>query len=421
MSQATISIIIFAIVFIAIMSERVHRSVAATAGAVLLFLFGILNVESCIEYIDFNTIGVLVGMMLFVAVVKQSGIFEYIAIWSAKAARGNPWFIMIAFVVITAALSALLDNVTTVLLISPMTFSVTKILKLNPVPFFMTQILASNIGGTATLIGDPPNIMIGSKADLNFLDFIIVNGPVIGIVLIATLVCFYFIYGRQLKVEPAAMQEVMKLNEKDAIKDLVLIHKSVLMTILVAAGFLLHGALHLESSVIALSAAAIMMLIGKQNAEKVIEYVEWPTIIFFVSLFIVVGGMVSTGVIDQLAQMIINVTKGDLIIAMLLILWGSAILSAILDNIPFVATMIPLIVTMQNSGMDVTPLWWALSLGACLGGNGTLIGASANVVLAGISERNGYPITFINYLKVGFPMMILSVAISTVYLMLKYA
>jgi len=421
MTQTIASVIIFIIVFVVIMSDKVHRAVAATAGAVILFLTGILTVESCIQYIDFNTIGVLVGMMLFVAVVKRSGIFEYIAVRSARISKGNPWYIMMTYMVFTAVLSAFLDNVTTVLLISPMTLSITRILKLDPVPFFMTQIFASNIGGTATLIGDPPNIMIGSRAGLTFMDFVKVDAPVNVIILIATIIGFYFIYRRRLAVEPGAMQEIMQWNEKEAIKDLALIRKSAVMSVLVIVGFILHGSLHLEPAVIALTAASVMMLIGRQNAEAIIADVEWPTLIFFIGLFIVIGGMVETGVIDWMAHMLIGFTQGNTVTAMLIILWFSAVFSSILDNIPFVATMIPLILTMGEAGMNITPLWWALSLGACLGGNGTLIGASANVVLAGISGRNGHPITFMNYLKVGYPVMVVSIAIATAYLLILYA
>lgn len=421
MSQQIIAIAIFAIVIIAIVSEKVHRSVAAVTGAILLILFRVLTVDSAVSYIDFNTIGVLIGMMLFVAVVKNSGIFEYIAIKAAKMSKGNPWYIMVIFSIITAVLSAFLDNVTTVLLIGPMTIAITRILKLNPVPFLITQILASNIGGTATLIGDPPNIMIGSASGLTFMDFICHNGLVILVVLAVTIVCFRFIYGKNLSVSSESMKAVQILDEKKSIKDKALLHKSVAMIILVALGFVLHDQIGIESCVVALTSAAIMLIIGKQDTEDIISDVEWPTIIFFIGLFIVVGGMVESGVIGKLAQLLMGATDGHMVVAMLIILWASALLSSVLDNIPFVATLIPLILTMEHGGMDVTPLWWAISLGACLGGNGTLIGASANVVLSGVSSKNGHPITFMQYLKIGFPMMILSVIIATIYLLVKYA
>ena len=417
-----ISIVIFLLVMAAIVSEKVHRAAASLAGAVILLATHVLTVDSAIEHVDVNTVGVLVGMMLFVAVVKNSGLFEYIAIKSAKLTHGKPWAIMAVFAIITAVLSAFLDNVTTVLLVGPMTLAITSILNVNPIPFMLTQILASNMGGTATLIGDPPNIMIGSEAGLGFADFILNTAPIVVIIMAASLLCFYLMFGRKLKVSDDAMRAVMELDENRAIKDKSLLIKSVVMIGLVVIGFMFHSSLGMESCTIALLAAVIMMIVGKQDAEDVIMGVEWSTILFFIGLFVVVGGMEETGVIDQLATLLIGMTGGNMVLTMLIILWVSAIVSSFLDNIPFVATLIPMILAIQaESGMDVTPLWWALSLGACLGGNGTLIGASANVVLSGISNKNGYPITFMSYLKVGFPMMILSVAISMVYLLLRFA
>lgn len=420
-STQIIAIVIFLVTMAAIMTEKLHRTVAAVAGALLLILTGVLSVESGFSYVDLNTLGVLIGMMLFVAVVKNSGIFEYIAIKAAKIAKGRPWPLMVLFALITAVLSAFLDNVTTVLLIGPMTLAITSMLRINPIPFFMTQIMASNIGGTATLIGDPPNIMIGSAAGLSFTDFITNTGVAVLFVLAATIVCFYFIYGRKLHVEPEAMDSILQLDENKAIKDRSLLIKSVVMILLVVFGFVFHAQLHLESCTIALTAAAVMLLIGRQDVEEIVAGVEWTTILFFTGLFIVVGGLQETGVIQILANGLMDLTEGHMTLTILLILWVSAIVSSFLDNIPFVATLIPMIQTMQQGGMDVLPLWWALSLGACLGGNGSLIGASANVVLAGVSAKNGYPITFMSYLKKGFPLMLLSVAICTVYLLIRFA
>ena len=419
-STQIIAIVIFLVTMAAIMTEKLHRTVAAVAGALLLILTGVLSVESGFSYVNLNTLGVLIGMMLFVAVVKNSGIFEYIAIKAAKIAKGRPWPLMVLFALITAVLSAFLDNVTTVLLIGPMTLAITSMLRINPIPFFMTQIMASNIGGTATLIGDPPNIMIGSAAGLSFTDFITNTGVAVLFVLAATIVCFYFIYGRKLHVEPEAMDSILQLDENKAIKDRSLLIKSVVMILLVVFGFVFHSQLHLESCTIALTAAAVMLLIGRQDVEEIVAGVEWTTILFFTGLFIVVGGLQETGVIQILANGLMDLTEGHMTLTILLILWVSAIVSSFLDNIPFVATLIPLILTMQSSGVDVTPLWWAVSLGACLGGNGTLIGASANVVLSGISNRHGFPITFASYFKVGFPLMLVSVAISTVFLLLRF-
>lgn len=419
--QQMIAVGVFLLVMAAIISEKVHRSVAALAGAVVLLLTHVLTIEIAADYVDLNTIGVLVGMMLFVAVVKSSGLFEYIAIWSAKLTRGQPMAILAVFTVITAVLSAFLDNVTTVLLIGPMTIAITQILEVNPVPFLLSQIMASNIGGTATLIGDPPNIMIGSAAGLSFADFIVNTGPVVVVILAVVLGIFFLMYRGNLHVEKENMEKVLTLDEKLTIKDASLLRKSVIMIVLVVVGFIFHAQLGIESATVALTAAGVMLLIGGQDAEDVILGVEWSTILFFIGLFVVVGGLNSTGVIAMLANGMLDLVGDNEMLAIVLIVWASALISAFLDNIPFVATLIPMIQTMQQGGMDVMPLWWALSLGACLGGNGSLIGASANVVLAGVSAKNGYPITFMSYLKKGFPLMLLSVAICTVYLLIRFA
>ena len=419
--QQMIAVGVFLLVMAAIISEKVHRSVAALAGAVVLLLTHVLTIETAADYVDLNTIGVLVGMMLFVAVVKSSGLFEYIAIWSAKLTRGQPMAILAVFAVITAVLSAFLDNVTTVLLIGPMTIAITQILEVNPVPFLLSQIMASNIGGTATLIGDPPNIMIGSAAGLSFADFIVNTGPVVLIILAVVVAIFFLMYRGNLHVESENMEKVLTLDEKLTIKDASLLRKSVIMIVLVVVGFIFHAQLGIESATVALTAAGVMLLIGGQDAEDVILGVEWSTILFFIGLFVVVGGLNSTGVIAMLANGMLELVGDNEVLAIVLVLWASALISAFLDNIPFVATLIPMIQTMQQGGMDVLPLWWALSLGACLGGNGSLIGASANVVLAGGSAKNGYPITFMSYLKKGFPLMLLSVAICTVYLLIRFA
>lgn len=420
-TEQIISIVIFLITMTAIMTERVHRTVAAITGAILLIVTHILTIETSISYVDMNTIGVLVGMMLFVAVVKNSGIFEYIAIKSAKIAKGKPVNIMIIFILITTILSAFLDNVTTVLLIGPMTIAITRILKINPVPFLITQIMASNIGGTATLIGDPPNIMIGSAANLGFTDFILNTGIPVIFIIITAIIYFLILYKKQLAVDEENILKVMEMDENKAIKDKSLMIKSIILIVLVVIGFVFHSNLQMESCVIALLAAIIMLLIGKQDAEEIILGVEWSTILFFIGLFIVVGGLEETGVIGQLANLLVSATSGNMVLTMIIIVWASAIISSFLDNIPFVATLIPLILTMQQTGnIDVTPLWWALSLGACLGGNGTLIGASANVVLSSISNKNGYPITFKHYFKIGFPLMIISIIISSIYLLIRF-
>ena len=420
MVSQVIAVAIFVAVIGVIVSEKLHRAACALIGAMLLVLIGILEPKEALGFIDFNTIGVLIGMMMFVAVVKNSGIFEYLAIKSAKIAKGNPWRIMIAFMIITAVLSAFLDNVTTVLLIGPMTFSICQKLELNPVPYLMTQIMSSNLGGTATLIGDPPNIMIGSSADISFAQFVQYDAPIVVISMFAAVIMFRFIYKKGLTVTPEKMQLIMQMDEKEQIRDKALFVKSVIMIFLVALAFILHDALGLKTSIIALSCAALMIMIGKQDVEETIHDVEWPTIVFFAFLFIVVGGLEKVGIIHAIADLMVSATGTHYVILMLVILWVSAICSAVLDNIPFVATLIPLIMTMEAEGIDVWPLWWAVSIGACFGGNGTIIGASANVVLTGIAGRRGYPITFIDFLKIGAPVMLMSVVLATAYLLVLF-
>ena len=415
-----VSIAVFVIVMVAIMTEKLHRSLAAIVGAMLVLALHVLPFDAAMEHIDFNTLGVLLGMMLFVSVVKLSGMFEFLAIKAARLAKGEPWKVMLLFVLLTAVLSAFLDNVTTVLLIGPMTLTVCKLLDVNPIPFFMTEILASNIGGTATLIGDPPNIMIGSAAGFTFFDFILYDAPAVVIILAAVLVVFYFLYGRKMQVNEEHRARIMELDEHAMIKNKRLLKQSYVMIGLVVVGFMAHGALGLESSVIALGAAGIIMLISGESIEEALANVEWTTLAFFAGLFVIVGAMAETGVIEMLAHALIDATGGNVFVTMLVLLVGSAVISSFLDNIPFVATMIPILLAMESSGMDVTPLWWAVSLGACLGGNGTLIGASANVVLSDISKKNGHEITFVQFLKTGFPIMLLTVVIAGLYLVVRF-
>ena len=415
-----VAVAVFVVVMITIMTEKLHRSLAAITGAMIVLALHVMPFDAAMEHIDFNTLGVLLGMMLFVSVVKLSGVFEFLAIKCARLAKGDPWKIMLLFVLLTAVLSAFLDNVTTVLLIGPMTLTVCKLLDVNPIPFFMTEILASNIGGTATLIGDPPNIMIGSAAGFTFFDFILYDAPAVVVILAAVLVVFYFLYGRKMQVNEEHRARIMELDEHAMIKNKRLLKQSYVMIGLVVVGFMAHGALGLESSVIALGAAGIIMLISGESIEEALANVEWTTLAFFAGLFVIVGAMAETGVIEMLAHALIDATGGNVFVTMLVLLIGSAVISSFLDNIPFVATMIPILLAMESSGMDVTPLWWAVSLGACLGGNGTLIGASANVVLSDISKKNGHEITFVQFLKTGFPIMLLTVAIAGLYLVVRF-
>lgn len=415
-----VAVAVFVVVMITIMTEKLHRSLAAITGAMIVLALHVMPFDAAMEHIDFNTLGVLLGMMLFVSVVKLSGVFEFLAIKCARLAKGDPWKIMLLFVPLTAVLSAFLDNVTTVLLIGPMTLTVCKLLDVNPIPFFMTEILASNIGGTATLIGDPPNIMIGSAAGYSFFDFILYDAPAVAIILVAILGVFYALYGRKMNVDDEHKARIMELDEHAQIKNRRLLKQSVVMTALVVVGFMAHGALGLESCIIALGAAGIIMLISGESIEEALSNVEWTTLSFFAGLFVIVGALAETGVIGMLANGLIDATGGNVFITMLVLLIGSAVISSFLDNIPFVATMIPILLAMESTGMDVTPLWWAVSLGACLGGNGTLIGASANVVLSDISKKHGYEITFAKFFKTGFPIMLLTILIAGVYLVVRF-
>nr|WP_298569557.1 ArsB/NhaD family transporter [uncultured Mogibacterium sp.] len=415
-----IAVAVFLIVILLIISERVHRTAAAMAGAVVLILTGVMSADKALSYIDFNTIGVLVGMMIFVAIVRQSGMFEYIAVRAAKAVHGDPWKIMVAFTLITAVLSAILDNVTTVLLVGPMSIAIARMLKIDPVPFLMGQILASNVGGTATLIGDPPNIMIGSAAHLSFMDFLDNTGFAVLFILVVLILLMKIVYEKKIELGTVDTSAVEELDPSKSITNRALMRKGIIVLICVIVGFMFHDKLGIDSCVVALTAAAVMLIIGREDVDQAIQDVEWTTILFFMSLFVVVGGLTETGIIKELASKIIDATNGHPMMTMLVLLWASALLSSILDNIPFVATLIPLILAMQADGMDVTSFWWAISLGACLGGNGTMIGASANVVLSDISTKHGYPITFKSYLKVGMPFMLLSIVISTVFLVVKF-
>jgi Na+/H+ antiporter NhaD/arsenite permease-like protein len=413
--------ILFVIVYAVIISEKIHRTIISLFGAFLLVALGILAQSEAISYIDFNTIGLLTGMMIIVGITRKSGVFEYMAIKAANMAGGEPIKILIALGIVTAIASALLDNVTTVLLIVPVTISICKSLEINPVPVFITEIMSSNIGGTATLIGDPPNIMIGSAAPFSFMEFVVNLTPVVVIIFIVTIWILKIIYKDQLKTSEENKAKIRAMNPSDAIKDRVLLKKSLSVIGLVIIGFVTHQALGLESATIALTGAATLLLITLEDPDEILHTVEWTTLFFFIGLFILVGGLEKVGIIEDMAKAAVALTHGNLTASAILILWFSAIASAFIDNIPFVATFIPLIKEIGViSHMSITPLWWALSLGACLGGNGTIIGASANVIVSGISAREGHPITFLGYMKIAFPLMLLSIAISTVYLYIRY-
>lgn len=420
-THTVLSVVIFIVAYALIIWDKFDRTVIALSGAVLMIFLGILSQENAFKEIDYNTLGLLISMMIIVMITKRSGVFEYLAVKTVKIAKGDPIKIVILLSIITGVLSGLLDNVTTILLILPVTMSIAKDLNINPVPFIITEIFASNVGGTATLVGDPPNIMIGSAVGLNFMDFL-KNDAIIAIpLLFLTTYIFALIYRKKLKTSVEAKARVMKMNENECIKDKKLLIKSLIVLGLTMIGFVLHGMLHLESASIAIGGAVTLLLISAIKPEKIFHQVEWKTIFFFVGLFIMVGGLKETGIIKLLAQSVLDLTQGDIVLTTLAILWVAAIASAFIDNIPFVATMIPMIKDMGLiSGMDLTPIWWALSLGACLGGNGTVIGASANVIATGIAEEHGHKITFGKYFKVAFPVMLLTIVIATVYLYVFY-
>ncbi len=413
---------VFLLTYAFIVAEKWHRAVVAMSGAVIILLSKVLTQDVAIGFIDFNTIGLLIGMMIIVGVTRETGVFEYMAILAAKKAKGEPVRIMVFLAIITAIASALLDNVTTVLLIVPVTFSIVRELKLSPIPFLITEIIASNIGGTATLIGDPPNIMIGSATNLTFLDFLFNLTPVIIVIFIVTIYILKWIYKKQLQIDDSLKENIMKFDEKEQIKDVPLLKKCLAVLALTILGFTAHGALELHTATIALTGAALLLLITRMEPEQVFYAVEWPTIFFFAGLFIVVGALEYVGVIETIARAALELTGGAMLQTGLLVLWLSAIASAFVDNIPFTATMIPLIKDMGTLGgiTNLDPLWWSLSLGACLGGNGTIIGAAANVIVAGMADKQNCPITFIGYMKLAFPLMILSIIISTGYLVLFY-
>lgn len=416
------SILIFVATYAMIIWEKVHRMVVAMVGGLIMLLLGFLSQETAFkDDIDFNTLGLLIGMMILVTITRRSGIFEALAIWAAGVTQGYPLKLLGLLSVITAVASALLDNVTTVLLIVPVTITLTDKLQINPVPFLISEIIASNIGGTATLIGDPPNIMIGSATGLSFNAFVNHLAPVSIVILLISVALLVLLYRNDLAVTEENRKAILGLCFQDEIKDWQLLKKSLAVLGLTILGFALHTVFHIESATVALSGAMLLMLISREEPEDVLLHVEWPTIFFFAGLFVLVGGLKSTGVIKALAQWSLDMTQGQVLETSLLVLWLSAIASAFIDNIPFVATMIPMLQEMEQlSGLNLEPVWWSLALGACLGGNGTLIGASANVIVAGIAEKNGIPITFRAFFKVAFPFMILSIIISHIYVYWRY-
>ena len=426
METATIvAIVIFVVAYALIISEKVHRTIVGLFGAMLMILFGIIDQEVAVHHIDFNTLGLLMGMMIIVNITSETGLFNFLAIWAAQKVKAQPIALLVVLSTITMVCSALLDNVTTVLLTVPITFSITSQLKVDVMPYLISQILASNIGGTATLIGDPPNIMIGSAVGLDFMAFV-ENLTLISII-IFILVQFILIglYHKGLHTQPELQDKIMRLPAGAQITDHALLRKCLVVIFLTITFFVLHGSLGLESATVALSGAGLLLLLTATRDEgaivKVLSKIEWPAIFFFGGLFILVGALVETGVIRMLAAEAIKATGGNVEATAILILWMSAFASAFIDNIPFVATLIPLIQDMGQMGLsNLDPMWWSLAIGACLGGNGTLIGASANVVVASMSAQRGRPISFLGFMKVAFPVMVFTIIVSNIYVYIRY-
>jgi anion transporter len=418
---------IFAIAYALIATEKVHRVTAALGGAVLMLLIGATDADHAFfsEHagIDWNVIFLLVGMMLIVAVLKRTGLFEYIAIWSVKRARGRPFRVMVILVLVTAVASALLDNVTTVLLVAPVTFLVCDRLKVPVAPFLIAEALASNIGGTATLVGDPPNIIIASRAGLSYNDFLVHLAPLVVVLLIVFIGLCRWLFRSAFNYNAERVARVMELRERDVIRDGRLLVTGLVVLGLVTVAFVLHTVLGLEPSVVAVVGGLVLLVVPRVDAEEIARDVEWPTLVFFAGLFVMVGALVNTGVIEQVSRAAADAVEDRLLLGSMVLLWGSAVLSAIVDNIPYVATMSPVVadlVEASGGGQSTNVLWWSLALGADLGGNATAVGASANVVMLGLAERNGRPISFWEFTRYGLVVTVITIAICMPYLWLRY-
>ena len=418
------SIVIFLIVYILLASEKVEKAVAAMLGAAAVIIGGLIDFDSAIESIDLNVIFLLIGMMTCVAVLAETGIFEWVAITIAKRMKGRATPILIMLLVVTMVFSALLDNVTTIILLAPVTILITQLLELPTRRFLILEALASNIGGTATLIGDPPNIIVGSRAKLSFMDFIANLAPAVAAIGAVFLITAWLLLRKQLHVPESIRGRVTGSCPERALRDVGLLKRSLAVFGVIFVGFFTHHHLHVPPGIIALGGMALMLLVCFARTEEMLRAVEWDAILFFIGLFIVIGALEHNGVIEHLAQGLLELSGGNLFLTALLVLWGSALLSAVLDNIPFVLVMTPLIQRLLiDTGESPTgghPLFWALALGACLGGNGTIIGASANVIACKIGERNGYHISFLGFLKWGAPFMVQSTFIAMIYLWLRH-
>jgi Na+/H+ antiporter NhaD/arsenite permease-like protein len=424
---AWIAVAVFTVAYVLIATEKIHRVAAALGGAIVMLLIGATDAHHAFfaeeTGIDWNVIFLLLGMMLIVAVLKRTGAFEYLAIWAVKRAKGRPFRVMTILVLVTAVASAMLDNVTTVLLIAPVTFLVCDRLAVPVAPFLIAEALASNIGGTSTLVGDPPNIIIASRGGLTYNDFLVHLTPIVVLLIVVFVGLSRILFRRAFRTDPERVATVMTLRERDAIRDPRLLALSGGVLALVTVAFALHSVVHLEPSVVALIGGLALLAFSRLDATEVAMDVEWPTLAFFAGLFVMIGGLVQTGVIGTLSKALADAVEGKMLLASMVLLWGSAALSAIVDNIPYVATMSPIVADLVNADGN-TPqshvLWWALALGADLGGNATAVGASANVVILGLAERAGKPISFWEFTKYGLIVAAVTVAVCVPYLWLRY-
>jgi Na+/H+ antiporter NhaD/arsenite permease-like protein len=421
------AVVVFTVAYVLIASEKIHRVKVALGGAVVMLLIGATDAHHALfseeSGIDWNVIVLLIGMMLIVAVLRRTGVFEYIAIWSVKRTRGRPFLVLVVLIVVTAVASAALDNVTTVLLIAPVTFLVCERLAVPVVPYLIAEAMASNIGGTATLVGDPPNIIIASRSGLSYLDFLIHLAPIIVLVMVVFIALSRVMFRGSFDADPERVRGIMELDEKEAIHNPRLLVLGLVVLGFVTVAFALHTVLHMEPSVVAIVGGLVLLAFSRLDAEDVARDVEWPTLLFFAGLFIMVGALVNTGVIEQVANYAADAASGRLATASVGLLWGSAVLSGVVDNIPYVATMSPVVaevVHAEGGGQQASALWWALALGADLGGNATAVGASANVVIIGLAERAGHRIGFWQFTRYGLLVTTVTLLVATPYVVLRY-
>jgi Na+/H+ antiporter NhaD/arsenite permease-like protein len=415
---------VFAVTYLMIITEWINKMTIALLGAFVLIFAGIMTQDVAMSYIDWNVIFLLIGMMIIMGVIKETGVFQYIAIKTAKIARGNPIRIMLLMFLVTALISAFLDNVTTVMIIVPVNILIARELGISPVPLVISQAVASNIGGTATLIGDPPNILIGSATGLTFLDFTIHLSPVIIVITAISMLMIYLLFRNKLVVSNENKARLMEFDISQLITNRALLKRSGIVMALLIIGFFVQEFIHVGSASVAMMAAlALLIMSNRKEVEHILaKDVDWVSLFFFIGLFMIVGGLKETGVLDIVAKQILVITHNDLQVTSLSMIWFSGILSAVIDNVPFVATMIPLIENMSHSfgNAAMNPLWWSLSLGSCLGGNATLIGASANIISAGISKKSGNPISFWTFMHYSFWITFMSLVVSTLYVYLRY-